>query len=115
RVLLLPALLAAAPGRPLDSPPGLGQQVVLVVLHGLVDRQVQGVALGAERDGRLVGRGGWFVANDLRRPRPGQLGLAALLAEVRLPEAVEERLREPLEEGLGSVGGRVEDRLADRG
>ncbi len=57
----------------------------------------------------------WLPADDLRDPSAGVLGVVALLAQVRLPEPVDESLRKPRHERPAGLGGGTEDGLPNVG
>lgn len=86
--------------------------VVGIGRHDVVGVQIEGIPLQPENP-RL--RRGGLPADNLRDPRARVLGVLSLLAQVGLPETVQERLREPRDKRAAGLCCRAEDRPADPG
>lgn len=105
----LVALRARSPRTLADLP---CRAVVRVGRHNVVGVQIEGISLQPENP-RL--RRGGLPADNLRDPRACVLGVLPLLAQMGLPETVQERLREPRDQRAAGLCCRAEDRLADLG
>ncbi len=86
--------------------------VIRIGGYNVVGVQVEGVSLQPEHP-RL--RRCRLPADDLRDPRTRVLGVLALLAQVGLPESVQQRLREPRDQRPAGLRRGAEDRLAELG
>ena len=86
--------------------------VVRIGSDGRVGVEIQRVTLQPEHP--RVGRRR-FPAYDLRHPGAGVLGVLPLLSQVRLPEAVQQRLREPRHQRTACLGRGPEQRSSQIG
>ena len=96
-------------GELLLSPTALPLKLIVLVERDVsINAQVQRIPLQPERP-RLGSR--WLPAHDLGHPGSGVLRVLPLLAQMRLPEAVQQGLREPGDQRAAGLGRRAEDRL----
>ena len=84
--------------------------VVRIGGHDLVGVQVQGVALQSEDSSVRRRR---LPTDDLRHPGACVLAVVSLLAQMRLPESVQQRLRKPRHQGAARLRGGAEDGLSE--
>ena len=104
-LVLLATLDPLSADSPIDA-------VVLVGADGFIDIEVQRVPLQSEGPSLSCRR---LPSHDFRNPCPRMLRVVPLLAEVRLPESVQQRLWEPSHQGTAFVGGGPEDRFSHLG